>query len=172
MCFSLELVHVWMGFESFGVWNIVPSCRFSNIFWWFEYQNTQCFSTLQFLCVVQVFFCPWFCVLWLYIMYFGLGFMFVRLITFWYKYDEPIMVFLCYFAWCMDSNRCRHQYCSAWQCSWFFLFNYMFYDTPIDLSNGIRDWKTFQFTSLQQMQMHHAFHSFQKKNSMGALKWD
>lgn len=28
-------------------------------------------------------------------MYFGLGFMFVRLITFWYKYDEPIMVFLC-----------------------------------------------------------------------------
>jgi hypothetical protein len=73
-----------------------------------------------------------------------------KLIIFWYKYDEPIMVFLCYFAWCVDSSRCKHQYCSAWQCSRFFLFNYMFYDIPLDLSSGIKDSRTFWFPSLQQ----------------------
>jgi hypothetical protein len=29
-------------------------------------------------------------------------------------YDAPIKV-LCYFAWCVNNNKCRHQYGSTWQ---------------------------------------------------------
>ncbi len=53
--------------------DIIPSCGFSNHFWWFKFQNTLCFFASQFLCVMQVFFWPWFCVLSFSILCFGLG---------------------------------------------------------------------------------------------------
>ncbi len=77
MYFILEPAHVWMRFKLFNVYNIIPSYELSKLFliiWDFIKHNA--FYFCNFYEFYQGF-CLWFCVLWFFILCFGLGFLFM-----------------------------------------------------------------------------------------------
>jgi len=65
LCLNLKSIHMWVGFELFNFWDIIPSCWFSNLFF-FMIWNFLCFSASFFTHGFVLFS----------ILCFGLGFLF------------------------------------------------------------------------------------------------
>lgn len=99
---------MWTQLRLFDVWDIIQRCEFSNQQKQFEISALQ-----TFICFCVSFYGTWFAVcVSFYVLSLDSCLMQVHCCL---LYDAPIKVFLCYFAWCVDNDKCRHQYGSTWQ---------------------------------------------------------
>jgi hypothetical protein len=106
-------------FKLFNVWDIVPSCEFSNHFWWFGISKHMISLLCKFyvLCKKKKFAHSFVCSDFPF--YVLLEFLLIiRESYFEFKYDALVKMFLCYFVWCVDNDRCRCWYGSAQQPPW------------------------------------------------------
>ncbi len=110
---------MWTRFKLFNVWDIISSCEFSNHFWWFGISKHMNFFLLQIICVMQKNKIVHSFVYTDFPFYIFLEFLLIiRKSYFDFKYDALVKMFLYYFVWCVDNDRCRCWYGSAQQPPW------------------------------------------------------
>jgi hypothetical protein len=128
---------------------------------------------------MKFFFCPFFCVLWFFILCLGFGFLLVVGES--YVESPKVQIWclikkkLCYFVWHVDDDKCRHQYGNAqhvpknywtsWKCSKF--SSIFFFQNAQSLLATMISFSTF-FNLHGQLKISKIVHNFVKileKNS-------